>query len=58
MTGRRIGVFSFGSGLASSLFSIRVRGSTEEIKQKLDIQSRLDSRKVVDPKVYDEVCEK
>jgi hydroxymethylglutaryl-CoA synthase len=55
ISGRRIGVFSFGSGLASSFFSIRVRGSTEEMRQNLDIPNRLENRRVVNPEVYDEV---
>ncbi|KAF2500522.1 hydroxymethylglutaryl-CoA synthase [Lophium mytilinum] len=54
--GKRIGMFSYGSGLASSLFSFKVNGSTEEISKALDIQSRLDSRRVVAPEVYDEMC--
>ncbi|KAF2813938.1 hydroxymethylglutaryl-CoA synthase [Mytilinidion resinicola] len=54
--GKRIGMFSYGSGLASSLFSFKVNGSTEEISKALDIQNRLDSRRVVAPEVYDEMC--
>jgi hydroxymethylglutaryl-CoA synthase len=53
--GRRIGVFSYGSGLASSFFSLRVRGSVEEMREKLDIKNRLESRRIVEPQVYDEV---
>lgn len=55
--GKRIGMFSYGSGLASSLFSIRVVGSTEEIRAKLDLVRRLEERRVVAPEVYDEVSE-
>lgn len=54
--GKRIGIFSYGSGLASSLFSFKVTGSIEEMQKKLDIQARLDSRRVVPPQTYDDVC--
>lgn len=53
--GKRIGMFSYGSGLASSLFSFKIRGNIEEMQKKLDIQNRLESRRVVAPEVYDEV---
>jgi len=56
LLGRRIGVFSYGSGLASSFFSIRVRGDVAEMSSKLDVKSRLANRRVVEPKMYDEMC--
>ncbi|KAF2133464.1 hydroxymethylglutaryl-CoA synthase [Dothidotthia symphoricarpi CBS 119687] len=56
MQGKRIGLFSYGSGLASSLFSFKVQGSIENIAKKLDLHARLDSRRVVAPEVYDEMC--
>lgn len=56
LQGKRIGIFSYGSGLASSMFSLRVKGSTEQMQQKLDLHSRLASRRVVPPEVYDEMC--
>ena len=52
---KRLGIFSYGSGLASSLFSLKVVGDTTEMAEKLDLQQRLDARKVVAPEVYDEV---
>ncbi|KAI8936860.1 3-hydroxy-3-methylglutaryl coenzyme A synthase, variant 2 [Plenodomus lindquistii] len=56
LQGKTIALFSYGSGLASSLFSFKVNGSTENIAKQLDIQSRLDNRRVVGPEVYDEMC--
>lgn len=56
LQGKRIGLFSYGSGLASSLFSVRVRGSTEEMKSKLNLQQRLSARHVVAPEMYDAMC--
>ena len=55
LQGKRVAIFSYGSGLASSMFSLKVRGSTQEMAQKLDIKKRLESRRVVGPEVYDEV---
>ncbi|EXJ94513.1 hydroxymethylglutaryl-CoA synthase [Capronia coronata CBS 617.96] len=54
--GKRIGVFSYGSGLASSMFSLKVVGDTTEMLEKLNLQERLDARRVVPPEVYDEMC--
>lgn len=55
LQGKRIAIFSYGSGLASSMFSLKVRGSTTELAEKLDIKKRLESRRVVEPQVYDDV---
>jgi hydroxymethylglutaryl-CoA synthase len=57
LQGKRIGVFSYGSGLASSLFSVRVNGSTEPFTEKLNLEERLGARNVVAPDVYDQMCE-
>ncbi|EON65242.1 hydroxymethylglutaryl-CoA synthase [Coniosporium apollinis CBS 100218] len=56
LQGKRVAIFSYGSGLASSLFSLKVRGSVDEMKEKLDIHARLDARRTVQPEVYDEMC--
>ena len=52
---KRIGLFSYGSGLASSFFSLKIVGPTNAMKQHLDLQARLDARRTVAPEVYDEV---
>ncbi|KAK4542157.1 hypothetical protein LTR36_007004 [Oleoguttula mirabilis] len=54
--GKRLGIFSYGSGLASSMFSIKVNGSTEEMRSKIDLHKRLEDRRTVAPEVYDEMC--
>ena len=54
--GKRIGIFSYGSGLASSLFSLKINGSTEEMRQKIDLHKRLEARRTVPPEVYDKMC--
>ena len=55
LLGKRVAIFSYGSGLASSFFSLRIRGSTKEIAEKIDLHRRLDARRTVPPEVYDEV---
>lgn len=52
---KRVGVFSYGSGLASSIFSLKIVGDVSDIVKKIDLQNRLDARRVVPPEVYDEV---
>ena len=56
LLGKRIGVFSYGSGLASSMLSLKVVGDVSEMVEKVDLHRRLEARKTVEPKVYDEVC--
>jgi len=56
LQGKRVAMFSYGSGLASSMFSLRIRGSTEEMQSKIDLHNRLEARRTVAPEVYDEMC--
>lgn len=56
LAGKRIGVFSYGSGLASSMFSLKVVGDVSEMSEKLNLDQRLKSRNIVAPEVYEEVC--
>ncbi|RMY61186.1 hypothetical protein D0864_12973 [Hortaea werneckii] len=56
LQGKRVAMFSYGSGLASSMFSLRIRGSTEEMQSKIDLHKRLEARRTVAPEVYDEMC--
>jgi hydroxymethylglutaryl-CoA synthase len=56
LEGKRIGVFSYGSGLASAFLSFRVNGSVESIAKALDLPARLEGRRAVAPEVYDKVC--
>ncbi|KAK3316099.1 hydroxymethylglutaryl-coenzyme A synthase C terminal-domain-containing protein [Apodospora peruviana] len=58
LLGKRIGLFSYGSGLAASFCSFRVVGSTEQISKVLDIPNRLvASRRAVPPEAYDAMCD-
>jgi hydroxymethylglutaryl-CoA synthase len=55
LQGKRIGVFSYGSGLAASLFSLKIVGSTSTIAKTLNLKERLAARSVVAPESYDAV---
>lgn len=55
LQGKRIGLFSYGSGLAASFCSFKVEGSTEKIAKVLNIQERLNARRQVTPETYDAV---
>ena len=55
LQGKRIGFFSYGSGLASSFCSFRVNGSTQKIADVLDIPKRLDARRAESPEEYEAV---
>ncbi|KAI1387439.1 hydroxymethylglutaryl-CoA synthase [Hypoxylon trugodes] len=57
LQGKRIGLFSYGSGLAASFLSLRVKGSTEQIAKILDIPNKLASRRAVSPETYEAFCE-
>ncbi|GAA99271.1 uncharacterized protein L969DRAFT_93734 [Mixia osmundae IAM 14324] len=41
LRGKRIGMFSYGSGLAATFFAIRVKGDTTEIRSKVNLDARL-----------------
>ncbi|CAI7653810.1 unnamed protein product [Penicillium crustosum] len=53
---KRIGMFSYGSGLASTLFSLRVKGDTSGIAQQLQLRERLEARTAVSPEFYNDIC--
>ena len=55
LLGKRVGMFSYGSGLASSFFSFRIKGDISALKQSLNIPERLAARRVLEPQIYDEV---
>jgi len=52
LIGKRILMFSYGSGLAASMFSIRVNSSVKQIAQKIDLKGRLAKRVQVAPENY------
>uniref|UniRef100_A0A6B2L453 Hydroxymethylglutaryl-CoA synthase n=1 Tax=Arcella intermedia TaxID=1963864 RepID=A0A6B2L453_9EUKA len=52
LIGKRVLMFSYGSGMAASFFSIVVKGSIEFIKQKEKLTKRLSQRKFVEPREF------
>ncbi|KAJ1504958.1 hypothetical protein HMI54_004660 [Coelomomyces lativittatus] len=54
---KRILMFSYGSGLASSMFSFVVKGPIDRIVKKVDLISRLDKRQVCTPEVFEKIME-
>jgi len=52
LAGKRASMFAYGSGCASSFFSIRFAGSTEEMQTKLDLVERLAAMSVVQPQEF------
>lgn len=52
LQGKRLGMYAYGSGCAASFFSLRVAGSTDEIRKQLDLKQRLASMKVVPCQEY------
>ncbi|PYI34116.1 hydroxymethylglutaryl-CoA synthase [Aspergillus indologenus CBS 114.80] len=54
---KRVGIFSYGSGLASSMLSAKVVGDVSTIVEKLDLINRLNSRVVLPPQSYVEMCD-
>ena len=55
LQGQRIGVFSYGSGLASSFFSVTVVGDVSGIAKTMNLKHVLEQRVKVGPEVYDQV---
>ncbi|KAH8808791.1 hydroxymethylglutaryl-coenzyme A synthase C terminal-domain-containing protein [Xylogone sp. PMI_703] len=56
LQGKKIGIFSYGAGLASSLFSATIKGDISHIVRKVNLKERLNARTVLSPAIYDEIC--
>lgn len=52
LQGKRIALFSFGSGLAASFFTVRVRGDTSKIRDTLKLKERLAGMEVKTPQEF------
>ncbi|KAL2214611.1 hydroxymethylglutaryl CoA synthase [Sarocladium strictum] len=57
LEGKRVGLFSYGSGLAASFTSFRISGSVETIAKTLNLPARLEARRAVAPETYDAMCD-
>lgn len=59
LVGKRLGVFSYGSGLASSFYSMVVADDGYlKMREVLDLERRLASRVVLSPVTYGEIMER
>lgn len=52
LKGKTISMFAYGSGFASSFYTMTVKGDTSQIKEKLNLINRLESMKVVPCQEY------
>ncbi|KAK1981975.1 hydroxymethylglutaryl-CoA synthase [Colletotrichum cereale] len=57
LSGKRIGVFSYGSGLAASFLSLRINGDVSPLAKVLDIPARLEARRKLAPEAYEAMCD-
>ena len=55
LLGKTVGMFSYGSGLASTLFSVQIVGDTSEMRSALNLAQRLGDRVVIDPASFEKV---
>lgn len=55
--GKKISMFAYGSGMASSFYAMKVVGDTSKMKEKLDLVNRLASMKVVPCQEYVDALE-
>lgn len=53
LQGKRVGLFSYGSGLAASLFSCKVIGDLSKMVSVLDLDNKLKDRKTESPEDYE-----
>lgn len=53
LQGKRVGLFSYGSGLAASLFSCKVIGDLSKMASVLDLDNKLKDRKTESPEDYE-----
>ncbi|CAK4034453.1 hydroxymethylglutaryl- synthase [Lecanosticta acicola] len=54
LQGKRIGMFSYGSGFASTMFSLRVAGNTQKLRESLNLLQLLKNRRTASPKACEE----
>ncbi|KAK8091306.1 hydroxymethylglutaryl-CoA synthase [Apiospora phragmitis] len=56
LVGKRIGVFSYGSGLAATLFTLRVVGDVKPMVTTIDLMARLAKRRATGADEYETAC--
>ncbi|ODQ49915.1 hydroxymethylglutaryl-CoA synthase [Saitoella complicata NRRL Y-17804] len=53
LTGKRVGAFSYGSGMAATFFSLSIVGDVSRISETLALKEKLDAMKVLKPEAYE-----
>lgn len=53
LVGKRVLMYSFGSGFAASMFSLRISAPVDKISRGLRLRERLEERIVVEPEAYE-----
>lgn len=53
LSNKRVSLFSYGSGLASSFYSVVIKGDIAPIVKNLDLKDKLESRSIVAPEDYE-----
>lgn len=53
LKGKRVCMFSYGSGCASSMFLLRINGNYETVFRPANFKQRLESRVKISPEVFD-----
>lgn len=53
LKGKTIGMFSYGSGIASTLFTLKVVGDLSDVIANIDLNARLSARHVATPEEYE-----
>ncbi|OOF94731.1 hypothetical protein ASPCADRAFT_131335 [Aspergillus carbonarius ITEM 5010] len=54
--GQTIGMFSYGSGLSSTLFALKITGDLNPIVQNINFMQRLKERYIATPEEYEAAC--
>ncbi|KAF7896307.1 hypothetical protein EAF00_006321 [Botryotinia globosa] len=54
--GKTIGLFSFGSGIASSLFGMKITGDLTDLARRINLMDSLKQRHMATPEDYEEAC--
>ena len=58
LTNKSILMFSYGSGLAASMFVLKVQGDLGFIRDKIQIKKRLESRIKLTPEDFDQIMDR
>lgn len=57
LVGKKVVMFSYGSGLMSSMFTIRIKSDLQQMRKAIDFEGRLTKRVEVSPEEFDAVLE-